>query len=331
MPPFDLPSPAPAPPVNPPNPAPPPSPPPVAPCRCSVTVVPNPLNLCNIPVLPLTATGTPAGGTYSWSNSDTSVVTIAGAGMVQTVTYVSTGTATVTVTYNPPGCAPCSATVTVNACKCTPHPDDGRYYVSCMRSVANLVACKCKIKTRYGKLCCEGCTTAQAFHAVYTNISNEEGEVKWAQVGYSRRRNPGTTAVIQYRKAEIKGDSYNITMDTSGAPAEGSVHEWKCELDKATGKWVYTDDGTQFATYTDAFWSHHVGTSVQWSGEILNKEDDMPGTASNKCELTECQYKTDGGSYTDGIDSVVSDDNSEWGGDKVSASAMNIWDKKPNP
>jgi hypothetical protein len=279
----------------------------------------------------VTATGTPAGGTYTFTSNNASSATVSGSGGRGTITAVAQGTAVVKVTYNVSGCTPCEASANVKVCTCT----QGRKYAYVLLWKSDLIGAKSKIKTRYGKLCCEieGCSTVAAFHAVYTNISNHASGLKWAQVGFSRRRNAGSTSIIQYRKAEIKGDNYYIDMDTSNAPAEGSTHEWKVELNKATGKWSYYDDGTAWKTYTDNFWKSHLGEDVQWTGEILNKEDDMPGTSGDKCKFTQCQYKVDGAAYTNaGIRraDVKSDDSSEWGAEYVSGTAFNIWDKKPN-
>src|SRR5262249_25026921 len=152
----------------------------------------------------VTATGTPGGGTYTFS-SNSAVASVAGNNNKGTITAVAQGTAAITVTYNVSGCTPCTDTVTVKVCTCTP----GRKYSYARKSLANLIGGKAKIKTRYGKLCCEieGRSTDAAFHAVYTNVSNETGATKWAQVGFSRRRNAGSTAIIQYRKAEVQGNN----------------------------------------------------------------------------------------------------------------------------
>jgi len=306
---------------------------PVLPCtKCTVTLSPKDIKLCGAgKTKEVTATGTPAGGVYTFSSSNTSVATVAGNNNKGTITAVAQGTAVITATYTPSGCGPCTDTASVKVCTCT----QGRKYAYVLLVKANLIGAKAKIKTRYGKLCCEieGCSTDAAFHAVYANISNNSSGLKWAQVGFSRRRNAGSAAVIQYRKAEIQGDNYFIDMDTANAPTEGSTHEWKCELDKATGKWSYFDNGTVWKTYTDNFWKSHFGTDIQWTGEILNKEDDMPGTSGDKCSFTECQYRLDGGAYQNaGITAggVKSDDSSEWGSEHVSGTAFNIWDKKPN-
>jgi len=124
-------------------------------------------------------------------------------------------------------------------------------------------------------------------------------------------------------------------MDTAHAPAEGSIHEYKIELNKTTGTWSYFDDGTVWQTYADAFWTGTLGTSIQWTGEIYNMEDDMPGTAGDKCSFTGCQYRIDGGAaYVDAglvAGDVNSDDVNEWGAEWVSSTALNIWDKRPHP
>jgi hypothetical protein len=299
---------------------------------CTVTLTPADVKICGAgSTKVVTAAGTPAGGSYTFSSSDASHASVSGSGDRGTITAVAQGTAVVKVSYTVSGCTPCEATVNAKVCTCT----EGRKYAYVLITKAKLIGARSKIKTRYGKLCCEieGCSTVDAFHAVYTNISNHDSGLKWAQVGFSRRRNAGSAAIIQYRKAEIQGDSYFIDMDTAHAPAEGSVHEWKCELNKAAGKWSYYDDGTAFKTYTDNFWKSHRGQDVQWTGEVLNKEDDMPGTAGDKCSFTKCQYKVAGAGYVDaGIRAadVKSDDSSEFGAERVSGTAFNIWDKKPN-
>jgi hypothetical protein len=302
------------------------------PSPCTVAISPNPVCICGAgKTATVTAAGTPATGSFSWKSSDETIVTVSGTGTTVTVKGLKAGKATLTVSYTTGSCAPCKDSVPVRVCTCT----QGRKYAYTMIVKANLGGAKAKIKTRYGKLCCEieGCSTDAAFHATYANISNNSHGLKWAQVGFSRRRNAGSSAIIQYRKAEIQGEHYFIDMDTANAPSEGSTHEWKCELDKSTGKWSYYDDGTAWKRYTDNFWKTHLGTDVQWTGEILNKEDDMPGTSADKCSFTECQYKVDGGSYADaGITAgdVKTDDSSEWGADRVSGAALDIWDKNPN-
>jgi len=197
-----------------------------------------------------------------------------------------------------------------------------------------VVGVSASIKTRYGKICCEPSSNVAGYQVVYANISETTSGLKWAQSGWGRERNAGTTTITKYRYAEMQGNTYLVKYDTANAPAEGASHTYKCTLDKSTGKWTYSYDGTAWNTFTDNFWKNQTGTTVQFTGEIFNKEDDMAGTAADKCSFTSCQVQTDGGSFVDaGIaaSDVRSDDTNEWGAEFVSATAINIWDKKPNP
>ena len=319
---------------TPPTPTPPPQP--VAPCPCSVSITPGTLSLCNTATGTLTANGTPAGGTFSWTSSNTSAATVSASGATTTVTNVVAGNSTVTVTYSPPGCPPCTATATVTTCKCTPKPGGGRYYSNAKKSEASLVGISAKIKTRYGKVCCEGCATVTGYAVVYVNITrNPSGDQKWAQTGYGRERNPGSSAINKYRYAEMNGSTYKVKYDTDNPPAEGSFHTYACELDKTTGTWSYSEDGSAWRNFQDDFWKNKVGDFFQYTGEIFNKEDDMPGTAADKCTFTECKIKKDGAAaYVDAglaAGNMGNHDAAEWGEEFVSSTAINIWDKKPLP
>jgi hypothetical protein len=306
---------------------------------CTVTLSPKDLKICGAnKTKDVTATGSPAGGTYSFSSSDNSIATVTGNNNKGTIKGVAQGTTVITVTYNAPGCTPCTDTVTVKVCTCTPAPNNRRWYANAKKTVSDLIGVKAKIKTRYGKICCEdeGCSKENGYHVVYVNVSNSSGAVKWAQTGYGKERSAGSTAIKTYRYAEKRGDTYEVNYDTSNAPAEGSVHTYQCDLDKSTGKWSFLYDGKPWEDYTDNFWKNKTGTDTQWTGEIINKEDDMPGTSGDKCNFTECQYRQDGKAYQDaglvagnvGIPSATHD-STEWGEEWVSATAFNIWDKKP--
>jgi Bacterial Ig-like domain (group 2) len=309
---------------------------PVKPCNCTVTLSPKDVKLCGAgKTKDVTATGTPGGSSYAFSSSDSAVATVAGSGNKGTITAVKQGTAVITVTCTVAGCTPCKDTATVKVCTCTPKGGGGRYYAHAgPKNVANLIGVKAKIKTRYGKVCCEdeGCSTVDAYHVAYANVSNNSGTLMWAQTGYDRHRNAGGTAVVSCRYAEMNGNTYKVNFDTSHPPSEGSVHEYKCDLDNSTGTWKYSDDGTIWERFTDAAWTTRKGTDVQWTGEIFNKEDDMPGTSGNKCNFTECQYRVSGSAYQNAglvAGDIHSDDSSEWGAEYISGTEFNIWDKKP--
>jgi Bacterial Ig-like domain (group 2) len=306
---------------------------------CTVTLSPKDLKICGAgSTKDITATGNPSGGTYTFSSSDNSIASVAGTGNKGTITVVAQGTVVITVTYVVSGCTPCRDTANVKVCTCTPKAGGGRYYSHAgPKDVDDLIGVKAKIKTRYGKLCCEdeGCSTVDAFHVVYVNISNNSAGLIWAQTGWGRERNAGSAAIKKYRYAEMRGtpDSPpSNNYDTGNAPADGSTHEYRCDLNVATGKWDFLFDGTAWEHFTDNGWKDQKGTDVQWTGEIYNKEDDMPGTSGDKCNFTECQYCIAGSAYQDAgfVDADInSSDASEWGSERKSGTAFNMWDKKP--
>lgn len=229
------------------------------------------------------------------------------------------------------GGAPACGTTTpcphAKPCVCTP----GRKYANAKFSQTKLIGVRAKIKTRYGKVCCEPNGDSNAYHVVYVNISGKvSGNLAWAQVGYGRERNAGSKSISTYRYAEMKGKHYVVNYDTGHAPSEGSRHKYQCDLDKTTGKWTFQYDGAKWETFSDDGWKNNLGDFIQWTGEIYNKEDDMPGTATNKCEFTQCQYQKDGGAYQDaGITKAHLMKRIESEVEHVSGTAFNIWDKNP--
>ncbi len=208
----------------------------------------------------------------------------------------------------------------------------GRKYAKAgPKAVANAIGAKSDVKTRYGKLCGEPNATSSAYQVAYAGVQNGSA-TKWAQTGWGRERDAGSTTIKKYRYAELKGNGYFAKYDVVNAPAEGSTHNYKCELNKATGKWIFYYDGTEWYDFQDDYWKDNTGTHVAWTGEIYNKEDDMPGTNSDKCNFTACQYRVSGGAYQNAglvAADVTSDDANEWGAQWVSGTAFNIWDKKP--
>jgi hypothetical protein len=125
----------------------------------------------------------------------------------------------------------------------------------------------------------------------------------------------------------------NYLREYGATPSEGSTHTYRCELNKSTGQWAYYSDTSSWKTFTDAYWQNKLCDVVDYSGEIYNEEDDMAGTSGDKCNFTNCQYRRDGQAWqVAGItaNDVSSSDSSEWGVERVSSSAINIWDKNPN-
>lgn len=311
-------------------------PPSVVPCTsCSVSVIPNQVRVCGASAtVTLIAVGTPPGGGFAWRSGDAAIASVSSSGAAATVTGVAQGSAIITVTYTPSGCGPCTAQATAAVCTCTPDPSGRHFYSTANKPVANLIGAKAKIKTRWGKLCCEGCATSAAFSSPFVNVSDETGPLHWAQTGFNKERTAGQVTPFTCRFAESMGDTYHHTYDTAHPPTEGSEHVYQVDLNESTGTWTFSMDGTVWETYQDPAWVRKKGNTVQWTGEIINREDDMAGTSGDKCHFTECQYRTAGQAYQDAAitaGQVRSDDNAEWGATRISGSALDIWDKKPVP
>lgn len=161
--------------------------------------------------------------------------------------------------------------------------------------------------------------------------------MKWAQIGYVRYRSksgPQTTTVYYKRYTETKagplGADYEFHIDTP--PASGT-HEYKCYLISSLfGTWKYEYDGLPWWQFTRNGWKNVTGTHYQWSAEIWNKEDQMVGTATAKCDFTDCKYSLNWGTFQNAnitSGDLYTSDPSEWGIERVSATAFNVWDKNP--
>ena len=218
------------------------------------------------------------------------------------------------------------------SCACT---DNGRRYSKGVVDTADLIATRANIKTRYAKLCCEGTSnTSWAFSTAWTGVTRPGATTMWAQMGYTRMRTVGGTAINTYRYWETFGTVRNFRFEPAVAPADNSVHNYCVELDKATGRWTFQVDGTFWDSLTDADWVGKTGTRADYVGEIMNLTDDMSGIATNKCTYRNCHKKSSGGSWVDAgltTGNVSSSDPAEWGATRISASGMDIWDKNPNP
>ena len=219
-----------------------------------------------------------------------------------------------------------------STCTCT---HTSRNYASGIVPTANLIGTKATIKTRYGRVCCEGTTaTSAAYKVAWTGVTKPSGTMVWAQTGWGKERNTGSATIKTYRYWEVNGASYNVFYDVAHPPAEGSTHTYQCEVDSSTGKWSFECDGTGWATHTDAGWRGITGTRADYTGEIFINTDDMPGTAADKCTYRDCKKKSTGGSYVDAgltAANVSSTDATQWGAARINATGMDIWDKNPLP
>jgi hypothetical protein len=298
---------------------------------CSLQLDKSELSFCQTAANEtIQATGSPFGGAYSWEIADPSVASVADNGDTAIIAPLKVGKTDVTVTYKRGDLSAIKKAV-VMVCTCTP----GRKYAYAKKEMTGLIGVKAKIKTRRGKVAGEAmkCSKAEAYYVAYANISGTlNGQLAWAQTGFGRERNAGSSDIKTYRYAEMNGNVYKVKYDNANAPLDRSELVYECVLDKNNGTWTFYQQGVKWQVFADAGWKNLTGDSVQWTGEIYNKEDDMAGTAAEKCTFSECQIKLAGKEYaspnlTDG--DVSSDDAAEWGAERNSGNAISIWDVNP--
>lgn len=216
---------------------------------------------------------------------------------------------------------------------CTP----GRKYAHVSKS-ASATGCSAKIRTRSTTVCGEPNAKSAASTSAWAGVTKYSGQTaeKWAQMGYLRYRSKtgGSSTVYYKRYAETKAGpapaDYDMHLDS---PPSSGTHEYKCYLISSLfGTWKYDYDGLPWYQFTHNGWRNVTGTKYQWVAEIYNKEDQMVGTASAKCDFTECKYSLNWGAFQNaniGTGDLHTDDASQWGIERVSATAFNVWDKNP--
>jgi hypothetical protein len=206
---------------------------------------------------------------------------------------------------------------------CTAH----RNYSMAQLPVSNLIGIAATISTHYNRLCGElEESTDIASESVWVSLGSSD-DSKWGQAGYIKYRN-GSATIYTARYAEIRGNGYNIYVDTANAHADGSSHSFQVDLDTSTGIFTYFEDGSSFHTFHDGYWTVDGALAV-WAGEIYNLEDKMAGTTSNPCTITNCQYRAAGGSYQNaGLTSgnVSATDATRCAAQFVSGTSFDIWD-----
>lgn len=115
---------------------------------------------------------------------------------------------------------------------------------------------------------------------------------------------------------------------------EAGAHVYKVDLDDTSGEWTATYDGETWegSTFTNEGWKNETGTDVAYAGEIYVWQTDMVGTADNKCEFTECQYRLKGGAYVNAglvAGDLGSTNRKEWNYEYINGTSIKIWDVKP--
>lgn len=211
----------------------------------------------------------------------------------------------------------------------------GRKYAGVHKNIPDATGASAVIRTRSTTLCGEPTTHGTAASAAWVGpvLFNAGSAVKWAQTGYWRHRG-GTTGVTihlhQYAETQAGPNPADYErFQQPGIPS--GTHQYRCSLlSPLFGTWTYEIDELPFHTFTHNGWRDVQATHVQWMGEIFNKQDQMPGTATAKCDFTDCQVSTDYSSFQNAgivISNVKTSNTNEWGSEYVSPTAFNIWDK----
>lgn len=213
----------------------------------------------------------------------------------------------------------------------------GRKYVRFQKRVQDIIGINADILIRYGVLCgIQGISEDAPFGKVFTSVNKIDIQtsygVSWAQIGYGYERFAGSSTTYDYVYAEISdGDEVNQAFVFNSVP-EYFSYVFQCSLNTNTGRWSFKIDSDRVfdddtALQILSYWRGSHGTHAYWAGEILNREDDMAGTVSQRCVISDCQYDTGMGfrpTQVDNYDKVVSDNPAEWGIDRPDSDVVRI-------
>lgn len=211
----------------------------------------------------------------------------------------------------------------------------GRKYAHVTKP-ARATGSSAKIRTRSTELCGEPSEQSVASSNAWVGVTKFVGGTAqiWGQMGYARDRAAGSTTILVERYAETKwgpGSNDRDYFTQTGVPS--GTHEYKCYLlSSLFGTWKYEFDGLPFRTFTHNNWRGVTGTHYSYETEIFNKEDQMVGTAAAKCNYTECKYSVNWGAFQNAniaAGDLHTDDLTEWGIERVSSTAINVWDIIP--
>jgi len=213
---------------------------------------------------------------------------------------------------------------------CLPSP--GHFWSWAAKNVANLIGFHAHILTSATTLPCEPTGTFYAHSAAWTGIT-QANNAKWAQTGYIRRRYQGSPAVIFKGYIEVKSGqgAANYYFSTFPAPAVGTTPSYSGELNQNNGRWTFFFNTVQ-RTYTNAGWANNSGRTVQYVGEIYDRNSQLVGTAGSRCRFSRCQYKVVGGGLINAglvAGNLNSSNRAEWDYNFVNATTIEVWDVNP--
>jgi hypothetical protein len=163
----------------------------------------------------------------------------------------------------------------------------------------------------------------------------------FAQTGYMRNREPGTTIVREGVYWELySGNDYDVEIDPtlhSSGDHDYAVLHWS----PLFGTWYYLLDHQYVMDYTNDIWIGRSGEEAQWFGEITHKEDTLAGQPSAPCHFTTCRVESNWYPSTWGSPGFVAGDvvffppspphpgAAEYGKQFMGPDAFDIWDVNP--
>ena len=206
---------------------------------------------------------------------------------------------------------------------------------------ADIVGVQAEIYTQYGEKLCgvDGDSVNEAFSctwisAIYDTVGGLSGSV-WAQTGYIKERVP-FAGIVYGRYIEVinlPGPSSYYRLDYEYSPPfEYSEHEYRLELDTATLVWKAYQDNLSWDSLGPA-WCRPSAKYIQLSSEVLNREDDMSGTAADPTYIWNLEMRTIGNLFTaqtiqSGSLHISNSDTTEWMSD-TSGDTLFMWDVNP--
>jgi hypothetical protein len=226
--------------------------------------------------------------------------------------------------------------------KCTGHPRK-RYYVHGHQETSGIVGAQANITTRTMRLCDEDTVPAKhsaksVAHIAVVRIVPPHN--MWAQLGFKRFRFSGAEAITYTQYYEVASDptgndntKYENSMDP-GVPPTGT-HNYRCELHRVNGSWHFYFDAAEHVSAPGTWgpWINKSAQKADWTGEIRNQEDQMPGTVDEKCMFTDCKYTLVTTTVVDAnfnVFNFATDDANQWQFELTGADSFSIWDTTPN-
>jgi hypothetical protein len=197
----------------------------------------------------------------------------------------------------------------------------------------------CDLTTYYGKLCNGLDTSVQAHSLAYMAVVKHPfSNSKWAQTGYVRLRKRGIFGFRECWFIEVQGDNHRVKGAIAPyfeGPNPGTVNSYEILVDSIDGRWCAFFNGPFRDSLQDNYWIRTYGTYIDFSGEILQPETDMPGTSSSKVLFSNCRYSTQS-EFWDHVPDLNGNPNnahySDWNEWRVvidGDDALEIWDVNP--